>query len=52
MSNQLIEGKYTIEQCMNTAERVVQQKTSAYRLLDVEAENGIPKFHMSGTLCL
>jgi hypothetical protein len=47
--NKLIEGKFTIQQCMDTAERVVKQKTSAYKLLDVHAENGIPKFHMSGT---
>lgn len=52
MSNQLIEGKYTIQQCMDTAERVVKQKTSASLLLDVDAENRIPKFHMSGKLCV
>ena len=49
MASSLIGGKYTIQQCMDTAERVVQQKTSEYRLLDAQAEQRIPKFHLNGT---
>jgi hypothetical protein len=53
MSNaSLIEGKYTIQQCMDTAESVVKKKTAEYKLLDADAEKGIPKFKMSGTLLL
>jgi hypothetical protein len=48
----MIEGKYTLQQCMDTAERVVQKKTSAYKLLDVNAENHIPKFQMNGTCAI
>ena len=49
MASSLIGGKYTVQQCMDTAEKVVQQKTSQYRLLDIHAENKIPKFHLNGT---
>jgi hypothetical protein len=48
MASKLIGGKYTVEQCMQTAEKVVAQKTSEYRLLDVHAEKNIPKFQMDG----
>lgn len=49
MASSLIGGKYTIQQCNDTAEKVVKQKTSEYRLLDIHAENKIPKFHLNGT---
>ena len=45
----MIAGKYTIQQCMDMAERVVREKTSSYKLLDVNAEDHIPKFQMNGT---
>jgi serine/threonine protein kinase len=48
----MIAGKYTIQQCMDTAERVVREKTSSYKQLDVDAENHIPKFQMNGTYIL
>lgn len=44
----MIAGKYTVQQCMDTAERVVREKTSSYKLLDINAENHIPKFQMNG----
>jgi hypothetical protein len=47
---QLIDGKYTIQQCMDVAEKAVCKKTSTWELLDVDAEERIPKFLMSGTL--
>jgi hypothetical protein len=49
MSQQtLVEGKYTLKSLMDTAERVVKEKTLDTMILDVEAENRIPKFRSSG----
>ena len=48
----MIGGKYTVQQCMDTAERVVRDKTSSYKLLDINAENHIPKFQMNGTFTI
>lgn len=47
MASSLIGGKYTVQQCMDTAEKVVKQKTSEYHILDIHAENKIPKFHLN-----
>jgi hypothetical protein len=44
----MIAGKYTVQQCMDTAERVVSEKTSSYKMLDINKENHIPKFQMNG----
>lgn len=44
----LIGGKYSVAACMETAERVVRDKTSSYKMLDIDAENHIPKFQMNG----
>ena len=55
IEQRMIAGKYTVQQCMDTAERVVREKTSSYKLLDINAEHHIPKFQMNGTfiiLCL
>jgi hypothetical protein len=49
MSQQtLVEGKYTLKSLMDTAERVVKEKTMDTMVLDAEAENRIPKFRLSG----
>jgi hypothetical protein len=44
----LIEGKYKVQILMDTAEKVVKKKTEGSKILDVEAENRIPKFKTAG----
>jgi len=45
----LIEGKYTVQKLLDTANDVVKKKTAGSIVLDVEAENRIPKFQEAGT---
>jgi hypothetical protein len=45
---ELVEGKYTIKALLETAQKVVERKTAGSKILDVEAENRIPKFRYSG----
>jgi hypothetical protein len=47
---ELIDGKYTIQQCMDAAEKAVGTKTATCELMDVNAEQRIPKFLKSGKL--
>jgi hypothetical protein len=42
-------GEYTEDHLLNAAKNVVEKKTSGSTLLDLEAEERIPKFTMSGT---
>lgn len=44
----LVEGRYTMKSLVDTAERVVTKKTTGSRILDLDAENQIPKFGFSG----
>lgn len=45
----VIEGKYTVQTLLETAEKVVLKKTEGSKILDIEAENRIPKFLFSGS---
>ena len=44
----LVEGKYTEEQLFAAAETTVKKKTKDSKILDVEVEKLIPKFHERG----
>lgn len=44
---ELIQNKYSIQQCMDVAERSVQDKTACSQILDGSAERNVPKFDVS-----
>ena len=45
----LIEGKYTESHLMQVVKKTIQRKTEQCKLLDIEAENKIPKLDDNGT---